>query len=124
MKKRLALGLLAIGLAAPLVITAQPSRQTPGLIRARPAEGREPECRPPTIREYKPRSTLVVPQHPVPRAKFPVIDIHSHHLTPMSPAEYEKVVKAMDQLNLQVIVNLSGGWGDRLRQGLAAIKSS
>ena len=42
----------------------------------------------------------------------------------MAPAEYEKVVKAMDQLNLQVIVNLSGGWGDRLRQGLAAIKSS
>ena len=44
----------------------------------RPAEGREPEFPPPNIREYKPRSTLVVPQHPVPRAKFPVIDIHGH----------------------------------------------
>ena len=31
------------------------------------------------IRQYKPKSTLVVAQHPVPRAKYPVIDIHSHH---------------------------------------------
>src|SRR5438094_2523044 len=119
---------LAILFAAALALTAPTAgivaQQTPGQIRSRPAEGREPQLNPPTIREYKPKSTLVVPQHPVPRAKFPVIDIHSHHLTPMSPAEYEKVVKAMDQLNLQVIVNLSGGWGDRLRQGLAAIKSS
>jgi uncharacterized protein len=107
-----------------LSMTVQQSRQHSGPLRLGPEEGPEPEWRPPTIREYKPRSTLVVPQHPVPRAKFPVIDIHSHHLTPMSPAEYGKVVKAMDQLNLQVIVNLSGGWGDRLRQGLAAIKSS
>jgi uncharacterized protein len=107
-----------------LSMTVQQSRQHSGPLRLGPGEGPEPEWRPPTIREYKPRSTLVVSQHPVPRAKFPVIDIHSHHLTPMSPAEYGKVVKAMDQLNLQVIVNLSGGWGDRLRQGLAAIKSS
>ena len=96
MKKRLALGLLAIGLAAPLVITAQPSRQTPGLIRARPAEGREPEWPPPNIREYKPRSTLVVPQHPVPRAKFPVVDIHSHHPTPISAPVLKQVVDTMD----------------------------
>ena len=107
-----------------LSMTVHQPWQHSGPLRLGPAEGPEPEWRPPTIREYKPRSTLVVPQHPVLRAKFPVIDIHSHHLTPMSPAEYEKVVKAMDQLNLQVIVNLSGGWGDRLRQGLAAIKSS
>jgi hypothetical protein len=42
----------------------------PGQIRPRPAEGREPEFQPPNIREYKPRSTLVVPEHLVPRAKF------------------------------------------------------
>src|SRR5205814_755128 len=76
------------------------------------------------IREYKPRSTLVVPQHPVPRAKFPMIDIHSHQPTPISPEQYEKVVKAMDQLNIRLIVNLSGSSGDNLRRGLAVIKSS
>ena len=51
----------------------------------RPGADRQPEFPPPTIRQYKPRSTLVVPQHPVPRAKFPVIDIHSHQPTPMPP---------------------------------------
>ena len=98
--------------------------QTPGQIRPRPAEGREPEWPPPTIREYKPRSTLVTPQHLVSRAKFPVIDIHSHHPTPISPEQYEKVVKAMDQLNIRLIINLSGRWGERLRNGLAVIKNS
>lgn len=78
----------------------------------------------PSIRDYHPRSTLVAPQHSVPRAKFPVIDIHSHLPTPIAPAEYAKVVKALDALNVHLIVNLSGGWGERLRQGLAAIKNS
>jgi predicted TIM-barrel fold metal-dependent hydrolase len=98
--------------------------QTPGQIRPRPAEGRQPEWPPPNIREYQPRSTLVVPQHQVPRAKFPVIDIHSHQPTPISPEQYEKVVKAMDQLNIRLIVNLSGSWGENLRRGLAVIKNS
>ena len=96
----------------------------PGQIRPRPAEGRDPEWPPPNIREYKPRSTLVVAQHPVPRAKFPTIDIHSHQPTPILPDEYAKVVKSMDSLSLQLLVNLSGGSGDKLRQGLAAIKNS
>ena len=87
-------------------------------------EGRQPEFPPPTIRDYKPRSTLVVPQHPVPRAKFPVIDIHSHQPTPISPAEFDRVVKAMDALNLQILVNLSGSSGDRLRQGVDALRAS
>jgi len=107
-----------------LTIAAAQQQQPPGQIRPRPAEGREPEWPPPNIREYKPHSTLVVPQHPVPRAKFPVIDIHSHQPTPISPAEYAKVVKSMDELNLRLLVNLSGGSGDKLRQGLDAIKNS
>src|SRR3954447_23511026 len=122
-----AIAVLSMIATAPLArrrgLEAQ-SPTTPGQIRPRPAEGRQPEWPPPNIREYKPRSTLVVPQHPVPRAKFPVVDIHSHHPTPISPQDYEKVVKSMDALNIRVIINLSGGWGDQLRQGLAAIKNS
>lgn len=52
--------------------------------RPRPGEGREPEWPAPRITEYKPRSTLVVAQHPKPKAKYPVIDIHSHQPNPMS----------------------------------------
>jgi len=92
--------------------------------RLRPGDGRTPEWPAPSITDYKPKSTLVVPAHPVKRAKFPVIDIHSHQPTPIAPDAYAALVKSMDDLNLRVLVNLSGGTGDRLKQGLAAIKNS
>src|SRR5205814_809547 len=78
----------------------------------------KPEFPPPSIVDYKPRSTLVTPQHPVPRARFPVVDIHSHQPTPMPADAFEKVVAAMDELNLKVLVNLSGSTGDRLAKGI------
>ncbi len=106
--------------AAALAQQPQPS----GQIRSRPGEGRTPEWPVPNIREYKPKSTLVVAEHPRPRAKFPVIDIHSHQSTPISPSEFDTVVAAMDRQNLRVLVNLSGSSGERLRQGLAAIRHS
>jgi predicted TIM-barrel fold metal-dependent hydrolase len=114
------LALLGLGLAAPLLI----AQQTPGQIRPRPAEGLEPENKPPTIREYKPKSMLVAPQHLVPRAKFPAIDIHSHQPTPISAGEYDRVMKGMESNNLQILVNLSGSFGDRLRQGVDALRVS
>jgi len=117
--KRWSFALLAVSLAAP-VIVAQP----PGQVRPRPAEGRQPEFAPPTIRDYKPKSQLVTPAHPVPRAKFPVIDIHSHQSTPISPAEFERVMAGMEANNLQILVNLSGSSGDRLRQGVDALRAS
>ncbi len=104
-------------LLAPAAVVAQ---QPP----SRPGEGRKPEWPPPAITEYKPKTTLVVPQHPVMRARFPVIDIHSHHPTPITPERYAEVVKAMDALNLRVLVNLSGGSGEQLRKGLEAIRQS
>ena len=79
---------LLLVLLATASVAAQ---QSPGQIRPRPAEGREPEFKPPTIREYHPKSQLVTPQHPVPRAKFPVIDIHSHQPTPISNEEFGRV---------------------------------
>jgi predicted TIM-barrel fold metal-dependent hydrolase len=69
-----------------------------------------------TIQEYEPRSTLVVPQHPTPKAKYPFVDIHSHHPRVYSDQQVEKLVKEMDSINLRVIVNLSGGTGDGLVQ--------
>src|SRR5262249_34615249 len=90
----------------------------------RPGEGQTPEWPAPPITDYKPTSTLVVPEHPVKRAKFPVIDIHSHQPTPISPEQLAKVAASMDALNLRVLVNLSGSSGERLRNGIAAIKNS
>src|SRR6184192_3960100 len=75
----------------------------------------------PTIDEYQPKSTLVTKEHKIERAKFPFIDIHSHHWNP-TPEHVDQLVKEMDTINLRVIVNLSGGTGDQLRQTVAAMK--
>ncbi len=117
-------GFAAILSAIALTVAVVGAQQPPGPIRQRPAEGREPELQPPTIREYKPRSTLVVPQHPVPRAKFPVVDIHGHPPALTSEDAIARVVAAMDPINLQVMVNASGASGDRLQQQLTALRAS
>jgi len=77
-----------------------------------------------SVEDYTPRSTLVVPEHPVPRAKFPVVDVHSHHRPGVSGARWDTIVGEMDQLNLQVLVNLSGGSGDTLSRDVQAIDAS
>jgi uncharacterized protein len=73
------------------------------------------------IEDYEPKSTLVVPQHLVERAKYPFIDAHNHQ----SGSRTERVddlVKAMDALNMRIMVNLSGGYGERLKTNIAALK--
>jgi predicted TIM-barrel fold metal-dependent hydrolase len=75
------------------------------------------------IRQYKPKSTLVVPSHPVPRARYPVIDIHSHHYD-LTAAGWSQIVREMDGLNLRILVNLSGGTGQELQRKLDIIAHS
>ncbi len=74
----------------------------------------------PTMRidEYEPRSTLVAGENPRPRAKFPFIDIHSHLDALMKREDLDKVVRDMDRINCRVLVNLSGGTGERLKKGV------
>ncbi|HEY1308304.1 MAG TPA: amidohydrolase family protein [Vicinamibacterales bacterium] len=114
-----------VGAAAIATIAQAPQGpQSQGALQQRPGADRTPEFPVPNIREYKPHSTLVVPQHPVPRAKFPVIDIHSHQPAPIPEQQFETLVKSMDPLNLQLLVNASGVSGERLVQSIAALKAS
>src|SRR3954467_9313477 len=87
----------SLALAVAALAAQQP--QGPGQIRPRPGTGREPEFPAPKITDYKPKSTLVVPQHPVPRAKFPVVDIHGHPPALVNPQVIQTVLDAMNQLN-------------------------
>ena len=125
---RRALVVLFILVAAAVVAIAQgpPQEQrgqgTPG---ARPGSGREPEFPIPNIREYKPESTLVVPQHPVPKAKFPAIDFHGHPPQLTSPDALASVVKALDDLNVQrMVVNNPQLRGESLKQWIAVANGS
>jgi predicted TIM-barrel fold metal-dependent hydrolase len=79
----------------------------PGTTLQRPGQCRAPLEDAPSILDYRPRSTLVVEEHEVPRAKFPVIDAHNH--TTISERNIDSMIADMDALNLQVLVNLSGG---------------
>lgn len=75
-----------------------------------------------SFEEYNPESTLVVPENPVTRAKFPVVDVHSHHN--MVDKDLSVVVRAMDTLNLAVLVNLSGGSGEKIKSAMANIQKN
>jgi predicted TIM-barrel fold metal-dependent hydrolase len=122
---RIAVALTVAGLsAAALLAQAPQGAASPGSLRPRPGADRTPEFPEPTITQYKPRTTLKVAEHPVPRAKYPVIDIHSHQPTPISQEQLARVVEGMDRNNLRVLVNLSGSWGTRLREGIDAIARS
>lgn len=112
-----------LALLVPVMAGAQ-QPTAPGQIRPRPAEGRDPEFPLPNIREYKPRSTLVVPVHLVPRARFPAVDFHGHPPALTTAEIINRVGEAMDSLNLRVMVNASGSSGERLKQQLAAVGAS
>src|SRR5215831_5599227 len=81
----------------------------------------QPSQRVPTIEEYNPKSTLVTKEHKLERAKFPFIDIHSHHWNP-TPQEVDELIKGMDSINLQVMINLSGGTREELKRTVQVMK--
>jgi uncharacterized protein len=107
-----------------LVVVCALTSTASAVQRPRPGEGRTPEFPPPSILEYKPRSTLVVPAHPVPRAKFPVVDFHGHPPALISGDAIERVGAAMDALNVRLMVNASGSSGSQLTRQLDAVRTS
>ena len=96
------------------------------LVAAAPLFAQEEKPQPAAMgfEEYAPKSTLVVPEHPRTRAKFPFIDVHNHQRRDMSAADVQKLVADMDRIGLSVMVNLSGGSGDALKQGLSTLKGA
>ena len=67
-----------------------------------------------SVEDYEPRSTLVVPEHPRERSKFPFVDVHGH-LRGASAETIDQMVRDMDAMNMAVFVNLSGTSGDRFK---------
>jgi predicted TIM-barrel fold metal-dependent hydrolase len=121
--------ILGLAGAAAVVPASSPAdEQAPqgqsGQLRPRPGSGRQPEFPPPSILDYRPRTTLVVPEHQVPRAKFPVIDIHGHPPAFSSPQAVKNVVSRMTPLNIQVIVQTNGVTGAELKTALDAMSAS
>ena len=116
-------GAAAVSQAA-VIAGGEQQATTPGQLRPRPGSGREPEFPAPTITQYHPKSTLVVPEHLVPRAKFPVIDIHGHPPEFTTPQAVKSVIDLMTPLNIQLMVQTNGVSGEGLRQSLSSIEQS
>ena len=98
------------------------SERRPGTTEVRPGQFRAPEFPPPSIVDYDPKPMLVVEENLVPKAKYPVVDIHSHQRA--TAENTEELIAEMDALNVQVLVNLSGGSGEELREALETIRNS
>ena len=75
-----------------------------------------------SFEEYNPKSTLVVPGSIIKKAKFPFIDIHGHQYR-MSNQDLAPVIKAMDTLNMGIMVNLSGRSGKDLLKSVQNIEN-
>jgi uncharacterized protein len=132
---RAALLLLTIASARPL--TAQPvnsNRGTPiglgeqcppGMTEVRPRNCQAPTMPPPSILDYRPRSTLVAPAHTVPKAKFPAIDFHGHPFSQLgSQAGLTELGTQLDALNVRVIVAANNVSGAELVQQMATVRAS
>lgn len=67
------------------------------------------------LRNFRPVPMLKVPEHLLKRAKFPVVDLHTHffHRLKHSPDQLEHFVELMNRHNIAVCVSLDGRLGER-----------
>lgn len=72
---------------------------------------------------YNPPSTLVVPQHPLTKAKYPFIDVHNHQFQ-MPTMDLNTLTTEMDKMNMKVMVNLSGGSGEQISKAVKNIRDN
>jgi predicted TIM-barrel fold metal-dependent hydrolase len=76
------------------------------------------------LRDWQPRSMMVTKTTVVEKPAFPVVDVHNHlgggkdRLTPQVVTRY---LTEMNEAGVRTVVNLDGGWGDRLTETLAAL---
>jgi len=75
------------------------------------------------LRDYAPRSMLRRPTSPVDLPRFPVVDAHAHlGPTPFGGGWLSRPVgellAVLDGVGCEAIVDLDGGWGERLRAEL------
>ena len=75
------------------------------------------------IEEYSPKSTLVVPQTEIQKAKYPFIDVHNHQFD-MPLKNLSQLTAEMDSLNMAFMINLSGFRGLYLKQSLKNVKEN
>jgi len=73
------------------------------------------------LRDFEPETTLRTPVTEVRRARFPVIDVHCHlndGIVMRRSVSPKNFLEVMDETNVRAAINLTGGWGEKLRGSL------
>jgi predicted TIM-barrel fold metal-dependent hydrolase len=107
---RLSARLLALAILAPAAAAAQ----VPGDINIKDLK----------LRDWEPHTMLVTKATEVNRPAFPLIDVHNHlggGKDVLTPERVKRYLAEMDAAGVRTVVNLDGGWGDRLEESLAAL---
>ncbi len=106
--------------------TIQPGEACPpGTTEIRPLTCMAPENEPPSILDYRPQSTLVVPAHTVPSAKYPVIDFHGHPGGNLGSVEnIERMGRQLDSLNVRLMIAAENMSGERISRVMEVVNSS
>jgi uncharacterized protein len=107
-------------------VPIQPGEECPqGTTEVRPRMCQAPGMPPPSIVDYRPASTLVTPQHPVPKAKFPAIDFHGHPQGLFGSAEgLASLTTSLDSLNVRLMVSADNMSGERLQRTLETVRAT
>jgi predicted TIM-barrel fold metal-dependent hydrolase len=102
------------------------AKQQPPAQRQKPSEGLP-------LEQFQPQSMLHLPETKVPRSRYPVIDMHTHLTTAYGlsgkgglkfHATPEECLGVMDPKNIRALVDLTGGYGDALKQALATFQEA
>lgn len=127
--RRALLSGLGFGFAAGLPASSAAPRGTAAAAPQEPV-GKLP------LQDFQPRSMLAVPEHPVPRAKFPAVDLHAHPtfrartdggiprgeaITVRNPPD--QLLAMMRERNLRTIVDLTGGTGSGLVEAVRTFQT-
>jgi predicted TIM-barrel fold metal-dependent hydrolase len=92
-----------------------------------PADTQAPPDTPLALKDFQPTSMLRVPEHKVARAKFPVIDIHTH-LSRSDGTRFlatpPELLQVMDRKNVRMMVNLTGGTGSGLASSIKQFQTA
>ena len=113
--------------AAPPAASAQAVTNScqPGTTLVRPGECTAPREAPPSIIDYRPKSTLITAEHLTKAAKFPVIDFHGHpDELIVSGRGLDSLRASLDRLNVRMLISADNRSGAELKAALDAIRSS
>ncbi len=96
-----------------------------GMTEVRPGRCQAPQLPAPSILDYRPRSTLVTPEHKVPGAKYPAIDFHGHISQMLgSDSSIAALRKSLDAINVRVVIAADNVGAARIRQLTGALEKA